>query len=342
MYHLKSSKQDNILNNTNNEDIKVCPLPWSYCEISHNNNVYPCCSAYCKGFFYGNIKEQSFDEIWNGEKANFFRNEMLSGNYLLCDLNTCNSPARESIKSIKEKYYDETGKIKYPKSIKLSDTLECNAACITCRDNIINNIGKNEIERNRIMQIIKDIEYLYISGSGDAFGSNYHRNLLKQVAEENKSIKFGICTNGILMTKEMCRDLGILNRIKLVSISLPGATKETYDKIVKFGNFDKVMENLKWISQDNSIDEKIFNFVIHQINYKEIPEFIELGKKYNFNMKFSYYRYWGTAYGTNYDEAAVWQPNNPEHQEFLKILNQDIVRQNKRYFDGTLSKFIQD
>lgn len=326
----------------NDNDLKVCPMPWVHFEVMHDSNVYPCCPDYCKNFSFGNLQEQSFDEIWNGEKANFFRNEMLSGNYLLCNLDNCNCYFYESIRDIKQKYYDENGKVKFPEFIRLSDSKECNVACITCRDKIYNDGHKFEFEKEFITENIKQIKYIHISGGGDAFGSNYHRNLMKKIAQENDTAKFGIFSNGILMTREMCRNLGILNRIYLVSISLPGATKETYDKIVKFGNYDKVIDNVKWISQDDTIGLKTLNLVIHKLNYKEIPDFINLCKKYNFNSRITHYRYWGTKYGQNYDDVAIWKPDNPEHQEFLKVLDNDIVKQNKDYFDNLLADFIPE
>lgn len=324
-----------------NKDLKICPNPWTFCEILEDNNVYFCCPAFCNWHEIGNLKTQSFDEIWNGEKAKFFRNEMLSGDYLLCNLKTCTYKARVSVNEI-SKYYDENGNVKYPETIKLSNSSACNVVCITCRNELIKEKDEETIKENKLSNAIKDLKYLYVSGSGDPFVSSYYKNFIKEVSEKNKICKFGIYTNGILMTKEMCNKLGILNRITVASISIHAATEDTYNKIVKYGNFKKVMQNVAWISEDNTIPCKILNFVINNINYKEIPDFINLANSYNFIVIFTHYRYWGTEFGKNYEEIAVWLPDHPEHKEFLNILNTDIVKQHKHYFDGMISQFIYD
>lgn len=334
--------------NLNCSDDKICKIPWVNCEIHDQNKLFFCCPAYCYWKDIGNLGEKSFDKIWNGKKANHFRNELLKGNTSLCDLQTCMSRHLESASEIKTKYYDKNNKVKIPSIIKISDSRECNVACITCRDEIykrkLSRLEKKKQQRKfkNFLKIAKDLKTVDLSGTGDPFSSKYYRELIKKIVRINKTCKFGIFTNGILMTKEMCNNLGLINRMTLVSISLPGATKETYDKIVKFGNYDKVIDNIKWISSDNSICKKVLNFVIHQINYKEIPDFIELCNKYNFIPNFTHYRYWETKYGKDYETTAIWMPIHSEHQQFLEILNQDIVKQHKNHFDGMISQFIND
>ena len=48
-------------------------------------------------------------------------------------------------------------------------------------------------------------------------------------------------TNGLLMNREWSRNLVRMN-VSKISISLDGATKETYEKIRKGGDFDKVIK----------------------------------------------------------------------------------------------------
>jgi radical SAM protein with 4Fe4S-binding SPASM domain len=48
-----------------------CIVPWCQANINYNGDVHFC--ADYPDFILGNIKEQSFTEIYNGDKANLFR-----------------------------------------------------------------------------------------------------------------------------------------------------------------------------------------------------------------------------------------------------------------------------
>jgi len=52
-----------------------CYAGWTFCVIYADGTVSPCCSSFIK---LGNVNEQSFRKIWNGEKYGKFRNSALS------------------------------------------------------------------------------------------------------------------------------------------------------------------------------------------------------------------------------------------------------------------------
>lgn len=326
---------------------KICPKPWISCDIHHDGKMGCCCTSFCGDYVFGDLTYQSFEEVWNSAKAKYFRNKILKGDYSLCDLDRCIYKKRISADEIKRDFYDENGNVKYPKEMLLASNRECNVACITCRDCVEKNDKASDIERlndiyNKIQNALNNLELLSHSGSGDPFASKWSRDFLKEVAKNNKNLKFHIMTNGVLMTKELCQEMGIYGRIYIASISLPGATEETYNKIVKYGNHKKVIENLEWLSKEEDIEYKTINFVIHKLNYKEIPQIIEIAERYNFNLNFIRYIYfWGTKYGKIYGYVEVWLPENPEYDEFVKVMNTDIVKKYKDCFDDFLKKFIQ-
>ncbi|WP_371805139.1 radical SAM protein [Candidatus Lokiarchaeum ossiferum] len=53
---------------------KNCPVPWSQANIDYNGNVHFC--ADYNEYKIGNIKENSFNEIFTGERAKKFRKEL--------------------------------------------------------------------------------------------------------------------------------------------------------------------------------------------------------------------------------------------------------------------------
>jgi|GEM_PF-5245778 radical SAM protein with 4Fe4S-binding SPASM domain len=54
-----------------------CHWPWKGMLIGHEGEVYPCCQW--KGSVMGNVNEQTFEAIWNGEKYRQLRNEWICG-----------------------------------------------------------------------------------------------------------------------------------------------------------------------------------------------------------------------------------------------------------------------
>ena len=61
-----------------NETSCYCPLPWVHLHISTIGEVLPCCISEWGQAPLGNINNNSFDEIWNGEEMRQFRLKMLN------------------------------------------------------------------------------------------------------------------------------------------------------------------------------------------------------------------------------------------------------------------------
>jgi len=70
-------------NDLNDEEIKSlhlhkgCHIPWVHSFIAHNGDVHPCCVS---PRVLGNLKEKTFEEIWNGLKYKEFRKRLKSYN----------------------------------------------------------------------------------------------------------------------------------------------------------------------------------------------------------------------------------------------------------------------
>ena len=67
----------------------------------------------------------------------------------------------------------------------------------------------------------------------------------------------------------------------------------------------------------------IANFVIQQCNYKEMPAFVQLCRKYNMQPSFTVLQDWSTF---SYTQNAVHLLQHEEHAEFLEVLNEPSVK----------------
>ena len=73
------------------------------------------------------------------------------------------------------------------------------------------------------------------------------------------------------------------------------------------------------------IKELRLDFVVQHANYKEMLDFVKLGKNLKVDkVYFSKIINWGTFSTEKFEEVAVWQNDHPERDEFLNILKNEI------------------
>jgi radical SAM protein with 4Fe4S-binding SPASM domain len=72
---------DNIKKNKSHYHYQYCEYPWISCSIMSEGNVVPCTQISNNEIVLGNLKNNSLEEIWNGEKYQELRKMHLSGNF---------------------------------------------------------------------------------------------------------------------------------------------------------------------------------------------------------------------------------------------------------------------
>jgi len=317
-------------------DNRPCKRPFEYCEINNEGDINPCCLSYLKyKTSLGNIEEQAFDEVWNGKKIADLRQKVLKGDFSMCKRDICTMYDPCSADEIPDDY--EKG----PKELKISYDTECNYRCITCRDVVkINTPEEMALYENvylpKIKKVAKNVKVLSLLGSGDPLFSRHSRLLMKELVKENPEIKLNIFTNGFLLDEKNLTELGIQNNIQGISVSVDAVKKETYKKILRTDAFDIVMKNVENISKwkkQGKIDWMTINFVIHIMNYKEMPDFLKLAQKLDITAFFTTYSPWPTSeYRKKYDKVAVFEPENKHYKEFVKILHNPVFKDEEHCF----------
>jgi len=314
-------------------DNRPCIVPFRRLEIYSDGNVYPCCSEFIKEeVLTGSIKEQDYNEIWNGEKLNDFRQKILKGDFSMCNRDVCCTYTPCSEEEIPADYK------KGPKELKISYDYECNYKCITCRDVVKINTPEemslfDEVYLPKIIEMAKNVRILTLLGSGDPLFSRHSRCLMQKLIKIYPNIKFNLFTNGFLLDEKTITKLGIEHSINGISISINAVKSETYNKIMRSDTFDRVMENLELMSEwkkQCKINWITTIFVVHLLNYKEMPEFAKLAKKLDVKAVFTTYKPWVTAeFHKKYDEVAVFEPKNPHYKKFVKMLHDPVFKDEK-------------
>jgi len=318
----------------------ACLRPFFEVSIHQSGATYFCCDGYTN-YSIGNIYEQPFDEIWNGEKARGVRRQMLLGDMSYCKfgIGGCNMRDAEGESVIGRKFSEEEmeecrEEMPPPKVVRFSYDYECNARCITCRRGIYANSEKmhdflNSHIDKTFLPMMKGAEKVYTSGSGDPLASRHTRKLLKCIMKRYPDIKIELHTNGILASEDNFKKLGLISpdgscRVCGLLISIHAATKKTYDKIVRNGDWDAVMNNLKWLSemkkQNKGMRGFTLNFTLQSINFREVPDFIELAHKFGGIPAIWEYRNFGAQNEKGYRELSVSDPRHRDHSKLVKVL----------------------
>ncbi len=72
---------DEALQNKSHYASQYCEFPWTSLTVMSNGNIVPCTQDYDAEMIFGNIKKDSLEDIWNGEKYKEFRQWHIDGSF---------------------------------------------------------------------------------------------------------------------------------------------------------------------------------------------------------------------------------------------------------------------
>lgn len=341
----------------------ICVSPFVNLEV-HDNSNHMCCPSWLVKSLPGDI---SLHESFNSESAIEIRESVTNGSFKYCDSGECPYLQRLETDRISEgplfhkdkipnEYFDiienfKKGKKLSPQYVQFSMDQSCNLSCPSCRVELIMansskikevNLKIEEIEN----QFSESIKVLYITGSGDPFVSVAFRNFLRNFnpTKYPKLERIHLHTNATRWTKEMWESMpNIHPYVKTCEISIDAGTKETYETKTRIGgNWDTLIDNLKFISTIDTLKIIRTSFVVQKSNYKEMIIFRDMMVNIFGNRAHVYFGKilnWGHMTESKYIEEKVWDTSHPEYDNFIKILNDTVPHKNTRH---NMYEFIYD
>lgn len=325
----------------------TCTMPFEFLDIFSEGDAYCCCCDFVKaGYSLGNIYEMSFEELWNCENIQKLRYCVSKGDFEYCNsiCSTLHSKPEDEINMVGlpplqyrkdfdygyEKYTDcklQRG----PKYIKLECDNTCNLSCPSCRSSVK---GVNEEEAERIYNMLiekvypnlQDCEYLIGNNAGELLASKALMKFYKLLSYEKfPKMRLMIYSNGMLLDEKHLSELSNLKGMPIIfSVSVDAAEKETYEKLRRGGVWEKLYENLLYIKKLTEEDPKIqlrLNFCVQKDNYKQIPKFMELAKKWGATIvALQLMTDWGTMPVEEFKDKNVIHEDNPHREEALKLV----------------------
>ena len=351
-----------------------CVSPFRYAEFRKNGDVWQCCINWIPEPM-GNILRDDWDKVWNSNAAVKLRQNMHDGNMSMCDETQC--PYLQAWNRGEEDYssyfpiYDEDtvhklynakeinpfGKEKYkkifkeklttlpwgPESITFSHDESCNLACPSCRKDFFTTKGVERERAYKIQNIILgkpmcDSHEIYITSSGDPFGADIFRDILKSInlKKHPNLINLHLHTNANGWTKKHWNMLKNLHDIPRVTaeVSIDAATKETYEVVRKGGKWELLNKNMEFIfTEIPNLAFVRMTFVTQDNNFREMNMFIDWAERLHklngmvTEVNFGQINNWGTWSDEEFFDKKIMDKNHPLYDEFK--IEFDKVRERK-------------
>lgn len=321
-----------------NKENYICTAPFTYTEV-FDDQQFLCCGSWLYKDKDIKVSDNIKDNFYS-DKAEYIRSTILDGSYKLCSETRC--PKLAGLKNgvvdpgMVPKTPESTKKIienTRVKTVNFCFDRSCNLACPSCRIDFINVHGKerqavDEKMRQLDEELYNEVETLYLSGTADPFYSNSYRKFLTNL-DPKKYTRLNhihLHTNANLWTKQFWSKLHKVHHlVKSCEISIDAATKKTYDIVRRGGDWDKLIENLKFIVTIPSIVKFHFSMVVSDDNYKEMLDFHTLLKnifdKYaptaNWQVFYNKLTDWGTFPPEVLRKKQVFLPENELYDDFL-------------------------
>lgn len=316
-----------------------CRQPFYYSYISRTGEVYGCCPGWPK-LSFGNLRTQKCEEVWNSVYAKIFRLSLVNRTYCFCNTKSCGKlfPDSEISKDQNSRYaYDKTST---PMQVVPCIDYTCNLYCESCRKTL--EIAKDEDlnEINYFTDCILDSQWLkkkadilQLSGYGEVFVSKVYQRLL--YSDKNTCGEVQILSNGNLFTEGQFEKLiHRYGKIKVINISVDAASEKTYIKLRRGGNWEKLLKNLIYIGKrrrEGLVDSFVINMTVQRDNFREIPEFIKLGKKIHADtIGILPIRNWGTYSDDEFKRISMISEKEDWVSDELKgVLRNELLKENE-------------
>lgn len=291
----------------------LCTNPWQKMGVSKHIGTYTCCFADTSlaqpGKYSEEIVEADFEnrgilwKLWNSKQFQALRHVMLTdGPQKACNLVSsrcyqmlsegqyfCNAVTdlqkqnvEDMLQSVKDK---ETIVKHYPVNVDLILDASCNLKCPHCFQQLDGQHVKHlAIEENKeeYLAFFKRATLVALCGGEPTICNNY--DFTMSLLKEANAAQILLMTNGHFLIQKVMPNLSLFHAI---SISVDAADKDTYHLVRPGRNehytWDRLMFNINKLSEKPKTYFLDFSFLITGFNYKQMPDMLDLAKKYNVN-----------------------------------------------------------
>ncbi len=261
---------------------QFCLMPFVNIILEPNGSVGLCRH---KGTEHslGNLKEESWQDIWNGPLAQKWRQEFLSGKAKTCrkeiDEQGCNLCPQLG-KMFPQENQQLSPKVPLPLRLTANFNGFCNLRCQMCDVWELPNGFYTEDNfwtpaRSELFPHLKEIDML----SGEPFLQQDTYRLIDEVSAVNGDCLWSITTNAHWNWNRKVESALDKIKIKNLILSVDSFDAETYHKIRTPGDLSKVLKTIdallvyeeERLKQNKTPLHMNLNFLVQKDNWREIP-----------------------------------------------------------------------
>lgn len=309
-----------------------CSRPFDYVNVGVGGYATHCCFQWLPHYI-GNIMDKG-DNPLDTIKSRIIRLSFLNGTYSFCNTLLCHLMNRER----EELYEEKAAPVEFPdipfqiKEADMAFDSTCNLYCASCRERILVECGSENMEIADQVQkkLLPQLSRLTVAGNGEAFFSPAYRKLLTE--GKWKQLNVNILSNGNLFEPQRWKE--VEGRFKSVALhfSVDAATEETYRIVRRGGNWERLMNNLRYASElrkKGNVCDFGLRFVVSSLNYREIPAFVRLGNGLGVDwVDFSRIENWGTCTPEEFSKLSMFHGSEMK-QELKEVLKDPVMKSPK-------------
>jgi MoaA/NifB/PqqE/SkfB family radical SAM enzyme len=172
---------------------------------------------------------------------------------------------------------------------------------------------------------------VHIGSDGDPFASHVYRHFMEHTPRKD-NISYSILTNGLMFKEFHTQVPDVINNLKVLGVSIDGATRDTYERLRLGGKWEKILEGLECMAQQKSKHgfEFIIHFVVQKDNYHEMLKIVDLGEKYGADRVWlNKIEDWSTM--SDFKAQDIW--NNHDYQMHLEKLLDRMHQRNDKFIE---------
>ncbi|MBZ0153159.1 MAG: SPASM domain-containing protein [Planctomycetes bacterium] len=171
-----------------------------------------------------------------------------------------------------------------PTWINLTSTTACNLKCFMCNQFLDPNSPKEMLDEQIYEKVVRELYPYARTMQLSAFGEPLMTPRMAQKLDdlERYGVKLEMVTNGTLMMRESRFREQLLRCLELVTFSMDGATRATYNSVRTGADFDEVVHNITRFSERRlelpaaSRPKLNFNYILMRRTVAEAPKFVEM------------------------------------------------------------------
>jgi len=236
------------------------------------------CQDYDGTGHIGDLRKNSFKEVFLGPKAKYFRDELAKGKLPIPTCSRCGDLrrlARNAVPAVPRLPY---------RGILLENTVRCNVDCVGCARE-----GAAALRVNKQLQMPLDqlvqmadltaqlgMEQIFYLNLGEPFLSPNVCQELPVLRAKNPKARIVISTNGVLLNTEAKREASL--NVSQMLFSLHGVSNEMLAKYMHRGKFDeayRAMKELVAYRDARRLREPIVEWKYLIFNWNDSPKHIE-------------------------------------------------------------------